>query len=106
MAIDRMAALGAYGNAIAAGKAAAGGEGAAAGAATGSGFADLLRGAVEQTTQAQKAGEAAAQAAVRGEADLSEVVMAVGNAEIALQSVVAVRDRVLQAYQEVMRMPI
>jgi flagellar hook-basal body complex protein FliE len=32
--------------------------------------------------------------------------MAVANADLALQTVVAVRDRVIQAYQEILRMPI
>ena len=44
--------------------------------------------------------------AVAGEADILEVVSAVSNAEMTLQTVVAVRDRVLGAYQEIMRMPI
>jgi flagellar hook-basal body complex protein FliE len=35
-----------------------------------------------------------------------DVVTAVSNAEMTLQTVVAVRDRVLNAYQEIMRMPI
>ena len=44
--------------------------------------------------------------AVAGEAELSEVVTAVANAETALQTVVTVRDRIITAYQEIMRMPI
>ncbi len=35
-----------------------------------------------------------------------DVVQAVSNAELTLQTVVAVRDRVVNAYQEIMRMPI
>jgi flagellar hook-basal body complex protein FliE len=34
------------------------------------------------------------------------VVLAVARAELALQTTVAIRDRVVQAYQDVMRMPI
>ncbi len=44
--------------------------------------------------------------AMTGRADLNEVVMAVANADIAVQTVVAVRDKVIQAYQEILRMPI
>ena len=40
------------------------------------------------------------------QADLNEIVTAVNNAEMTLQTVVAVRDKVIQAYQEIMRMPI
>ncbi len=38
--------------------------------------------------------------------NLTEVAIAVSRAELALQSAVAVRDKVVQAYQDVMRMPI
>jgi flagellar hook-basal body complex protein FliE len=33
-------------------------------------------------------------------------VTAVNNAELALQTIVTVRDKVIQAYQDVLRMPI
>ena len=39
-------------------------------------------------------------------ASLQEVVEAVGRAELGLQKVTAVRDRVIAAYQEILRMPI
>ena len=38
--------------------------------------------------------------------DLTSVVTAVSRAELALQTTVAVRDRVLQAYQDIIKMPI
>ena len=38
--------------------------------------------------------------------DVSQVVMAVTNAEVTLETVVAVRDRVIQAYQDILKMPI
>ena len=44
--------------------------------------------------------------AVTGEADITDVVQAVTSAELTLQTVVAVRDRMISAYQEIMRMPI
>jgi flagellar hook-basal body complex protein FliE len=37
---------------------------------------------------------------------MSNVVTAVAEAEAALQTVVAVRDRVIEAYKDIMRMPI
>ena len=40
------------------------------------------------------------------EIELTDIVQAVNNAEIALQTVVAVRDRVIDAYQQIIRMPI
>jgi flagellar hook-basal body complex protein FliE len=72
----------------------------------GGGFADLLKQASEGAVGVLKQGEAASLKAVTGKADISEVVTAVTNAEVALQTVTAVRDRVIQAYQDILRMPI
>jgi flagellar hook-basal body complex protein FliE len=72
----------------------------------GGGFADLLKQASEGAVDVLKQGEAASLKAVTGKADISEVVTAVTNAEVALQTVTAVRDRVIQAYQDILRMPI
>ena len=44
--------------------------------------------------------------AISGKGDLTEVVAAVSRAQLALQSTVAIRDRVIQAYQDVIKMPI
>jgi flagellar hook-basal body complex protein FliE len=43
---------------------------------------------------------------VTEEADLTEVVQAVTSAEVTLQTVVSIRDRLVSAFQEIMRMPI
>jgi len=61
------------------------------------------------TDQLQKTGAEAEKQTVQamtGKADLNQVVMAVASADIAVQTVVAVRDKVIQAYQEILRMPI
>lgn len=73
---------------------------------SGSGFGDMLTEALQSTVDAQKAAEATSAKAVNGKADVTDVVTAVTNAEVALDTVVAVRDRVISAYQEIMRMPI
>jgi flagellar hook-basal body complex protein FliE len=44
--------------------------------------------------------------AVSGGGDLTSVVTAVSQAELALQTTVAIRDRVVAAYQDIMKMPI
>jgi flagellar hook-basal body complex protein FliE len=41
-----------------------------------------------------------------GEADLRDVVAAVNNAEVTLQTVMAIRDKVVDAYTQILRMPI
>jgi flagellar hook-basal body complex protein FliE len=60
-----------------------------------------LKGAVRSGEQA----EALAADAVAGEGNLTEVVQAVSRAELTLQTATAIRDRVVQAYQDIMRMP-
>jgi flagellar hook-basal body complex protein FliE len=41
-----------------------------------------------------------------GQGGVTEAVLAISRAELTLQTAVAVRDRVVAAYQDVMRMPI
>jgi flagellar hook-basal body complex protein FliE len=53
-----------------------------------------------------QAAAAAATRALTGQGSVTDVVLAVGRAELTLQTAVAVRDRVVAAYQDVMRMPI
>lgn len=72
----------------------------------GDGFAGALRDAAQSVTTDLKAGEQQSIQGVSGNADLTQVITAVSNAEMTLQTVVAVRDRVVEAYQEILRMPI
>jgi len=74
--------------------------------AQGGDFAGALREAAEGAVQSLREGEAATLKAAAGKADITDVVTAVSQAEITLQTVVAVRDRVIQAYQDILRMPI
>ena len=55
---------------------------------------------------AARVGEETSMKGLAGAADVADVVTAVTNAEVALQTVMAVRDRVIQAYQDIIRMPI
>jgi len=89
----------------------AGGAGLEGGDAVGrsgsdTGFGSMVESLVEDTSQAVASAETASIQAVAGEADLVDVVTAVSNAEMTLESVSAVRDRVISAYQEIMNMPI
>ena len=68
-------------------------------------FAGLVKDAVQE---AVKIGERSEQLSVQGiadQADLSQVITAVAEAEVTLQTVVAVRDRVIEAYRDIVRMP-
>ena len=69
-------------------------------------FKDMLQEGVEQSIQTMRAGEQMSARAVIGDADLTDVVQAVTNAEMTLQTVVTIRDRMIQAYQDIMRLPI
>jgi flagellar hook-basal body complex protein FliE len=82
------------------------GGAAPAGAAAGSSFADLLGRSFTGAVDATKSAETASFGAVSKTADLVDVVSAVNNAELALETVVAVRDKMISAYQDIMRMPI
>lgn len=77
----------------------------AAGAA-GPSFQSLLQNAMTDLSQASKAAETQMAAHAQGRAELVDVVTAVASAEASLETVMAVRDQVIQAYQEIMRMPI
>lgn len=72
----------------------------------GGGFGELLKQATESSLTASREGEAMSAKAAAGNANMADVVTAVANAEVALQTVVAVRDRVVEAYQQIIRMPI
>jgi flagellar hook-basal body complex protein FliE len=63
---------------------------------------DSLKGAVNESRQA----ETLSMKQIAGEADLKDVIAAVANAEQTLETVVAVRDKVLAAYQDILKMPI
>lgn len=69
-------------------------------------FGSMLENAVKSTAESAKAAERLSISGITGNTDVAEVVTAVANAEVALQTVIAVRDRVIQAYQDIARMPI
>ncbi|MFD1627540.1 flagellar hook-basal body complex protein FliE [Azospirillum griseum] len=75
------------------------------GAATGPSFGDVLEQAAKQTIGTMRKSEDLSALSAVGKADLNDVVQAVTNAEVTLQTVTAVRDKVLSAYQEILRMP-
>jgi flagellar hook-basal body complex protein FliE len=74
--------------------------------AGGTSFASMVQSAVSDSVNTMKQGEAASVLGVAGKLDITQVVTAVSNAQLTLQTAVAVRDRVVSSYQEIMRMPI
>jgi flagellar hook-basal body complex protein FliE len=72
----------------------------------GSSFSDFLSGAVKDSINTIRQGEQAATSQVQGKGNLVDVVQQVNNAELTLDTVVAVRDKVVAAYQSIMNMAI
>jgi flagellar hook-basal body complex protein FliE len=70
------------------------------------GFADILKSAMTDAVHASKNAEHQMAAQVAGKTELVDVVTAISAAEASLETVMAVRDQVISAYQEIMRMPI
>lgn len=77
-----------------------------AGSSSGGSFADLLAQGLEEAVGAQKKSEQLSSDAVIGKADINEVILAVQNADVVLNTVVAIRDKVISAYQDILRMAI
>jgi flagellar hook-basal body complex protein FliE len=69
-------------------------------------FGDLLKSAMDGATKASKVAEHKIAAQVAGKAELVDVVTAISSAEASLETVMSIRDQVISAYQEIMRMPI
>lgn len=53
-----------------------------------------------------RAGEQASLNAMTGTADQHSLVHALSQAELAVETAVTIRDRVVEAYQEILRMPV
>ena len=72
----------------------------------GAGFGAALGRALESVVETGRLAENKAAQGLTGTGNITEVVTAVAKAELTLQTSMAVRDRVVQAYQDIMRMPI
>ena len=79
---------------------------AGAGSATAPSFGEILNNVMADTVKTSRNAETQMIAGVQGKADLVDVVTAISSAQASLETVLAVRDQVISAYQEVMRMQI
>lgn len=68
-------------------------------------FAGLVKSAIKEAVRIGERSESQSISAIQDKADLDQVVTAVAEAELTLQTVVAVRDKVIDAYKEILRMP-
>jgi flagellar hook-basal body complex protein FliE len=72
----------------------------------GPGFAELVKSAVNDAISSSKNAETQMTAQAEGKANLVDVVTAISSAQASLQTVMAVRDQVISAYQQVLQMPV
>lgn len=81
----------------------------ASGAEDGTGkpsFSQMMKDAVQGAIDSQYDAEALKMQSLTGQVELSDLVTSIANAELTLNTVVTVRDRVITAYQDILRMPI
>ena len=69
-------------------------------------FASVLKEAIGSVAEMGRKSDAQTRAAAGGKANIVDVVTAVSETEVAIDAVVAVRDRVIAAYEDIMKMPI
>jgi flagellar hook-basal body complex protein FliE len=84
-------------------------KGAGAGAGEVSGgpsFGALVKDALSSLSKTTHASDIQTQAAANGKANMVDVVTAVAESEVAIETLVSVRDKVISAYEEIMKMPI
>jgi flagellar hook-basal body complex protein FliE len=74
--------------------------------ADGTSFGTALSNALNGAVQTGQQADTQAAQGLNGQGDLTQIVTSVTQAQLALQTTVALRDRMVQAYQSIMNMPI
>jgi flagellar hook-basal body complex protein FliE len=69
-------------------------------------FGAVLKDAISSVMDAGKKSDAQTVAMTSGKANVMDVVTAVAETDVAVSTLVSVRDRVIQSYEDIMRMPI
>jgi flagellar hook-basal body complex protein FliE len=72
----------------------------------GTNFGSVLKDVMQQVTEAGRKSDTQSQAVATGKANMIDVVTAVAESETAIQAMVSVRDRVIAAYEDILKMPI
>jgi flagellar hook-basal body complex protein FliE len=75
-------------------------------AGSGSDFSNYISGVLSDTAKQSATAEDLAKTGLTGNGDLTQVVTSVAQAQLALQTTVAIRDRLITAYQSIINMPI
>ena len=69
-------------------------------------FSSILKDAIGSVAESGRKSDAQAMSMASGKANVMDVVTAVAETDVAVSTLVSVRDRVIQSYEEIMRMPI
>ena len=69
-------------------------------------FGALVKDAVNALSKSTHNSDLQTQAAANGKANMVDVVTAVAESEVAIETLVSVRDKVITAYEDIMKMPI
>ena len=72
----------------------------------GNDFASVLEQTARDSVSTMRKAEVESAAGIAGKADIRDVVQAVTNAELTLQTVVNVRDKVIAAYNDIIHLPV
>src|SRR3954453_13903067 len=83
-----------------------GGAEKSAGTSSGPSFSSVLKDAVGSVLVAGKKSDAQTMAKTSGKANVMDVVTPVAETDVAVSTLVSVRDRVIQSYEDIMKMPI
>lgn len=76
------------------------------GATTGKTFEELVKNAINEVNEEQRQANIKIEEVHTKKSGLAEAMVAMEKANIALQAMLAVRNKVIEAYQEVMRMQV
>jgi len=69
-------------------------------------FSSVLKDAIGSVADAGRKSDAQTVAMAQGKANVMDVVTAVAETDVAVSTLVSVRDRVIQAYEDILKMPI
>ncbi len=69
-------------------------------------FGDLLKNYLKSVDQEQKVAEKTVDKFMAGEADVHQVMIALEKADLSFQLMMQIRNKLVEAYQEIMRMQV
>ncbi len=70
------------------------------------GFGSRLKAAIQEVNQNQQSADQAIEKVVKGELGIHEGMMAIGKADRSLKLLLQIRNKVMEAYKEISRMPV